>query len=79
MREFLLTTNLLFDDGSREGQVFHRGTESECLETARLINAISYSGTKRVTESCFLTIPMDSGFSDLAVGECWHTNLEATR
>jgi len=64
---YILTTILEFDDGVREGQIFHKGTVEECKDLANLIPAISYSGKKKIIKSCF-KIMDDMG---LDVGTLW--------
>jgi hypothetical protein len=69
--DFILTSVLEFPD-RYEGQVFHRGTQEDCIKTANIITALSYSGSERILSSRLQQIPASQ--FDLKNGECWRVD-----
>lgn len=57
MDDFVLLSVLSFDDDTISVQPLHRGSKQSCIEAADLIDALSYSGPKRVVESCVEWMP----------------------
>lgn len=55
--DFVLCSVLAFDDETLAVQLLHRGTLKSCKETADFIDALSYSGPKKVVESCVRWMP----------------------
>lgn len=65
--DFVLCSVLAFDDDTLSVQLLHRGTKKSCVDAAEFIDALSYSGPKRVTESCVRWMPYQM-YSDVLNG-----------
>lgn len=67
--EYLVSTAILFSDGSAEGQVLHIGDQESC-DRIKLLSAVIYNGSKSVLEAKIVVIPRSED-EPLTVGQFW--------
>jgi hypothetical protein len=60
MDDYVLCSVLAFDDDTLSVQLLHRGGLEACKGVARMIDALSYNGPKRVVESCVQWMPYEA-------------------
>jgi len=75
VRDFYLTTAILFEDRHIEGQVLHVGTEEDCKRVAALLPAVTYSGGGKPVQarlSMFKNTEANGG--PMRAGQLWYVH-----